>query len=274
MNGPPRGFFARLAARCDQAESSLCVGLDPDPRRMPTFIGSGPEGIYRFCAEIVEATADYAAAFKPNLAFFEAIGTEGWHVLAQVLERVNRQIPIIIDAKRGDIGSTAVHYARALFDRLKADAVTVTPWLGYDSIEPFLRYEDRGVYVLCLTSNKGAEDFQLPHKTYLRVVEKVLRWNRGNLGLVVGATKPEQMVEIRAAAPELPILIPGLGAQGGDLDELMTSARQTPRHCLLFNVSRSILFASQGSDFGRAARKAAQFYWDRINRARTRTLHD
>lgn len=268
-------FLQKLKARCEAVESSLCVGLDPDPRRFPPDMSQGPEGIYKFCAEIVEATSDHAAAFKPNIAFFESIGREGMHVLAEVLEHVKIDIPVILDAKRGDIGSTAEHYARAIFERLKVDAVTLNPLLGKDSLEPFLAYKDKGMYILCLTSNPGAADFQLPHDLYLRVAARVGEWNvDGNLGLVVGATKPEQLTEIRRAAPHLPLLVPGLGAQGGDLNELMSSAGDHPRHQILFNVSRSIMYASQGKDFARAARKAAGYYQEIINKAREQTLHD
>lgn len=269
MSSGPKTYFEKLASRCERADSNLCIGLDPDPRRIPSSLGVGPEGIYRFCADIIEATSDHAAAYKPNLAFFEAIGVEGWHVLSQVLQHVPRDIPIIIDAKRGDIGSTAQLYARSLFDRLKADAVTVNPLLGYDSVEPFLRYPNRGVYLLCLTSNAGAQDFQIPGKLYLQIARKATRWNKvsGNVGLVVGATKAEQLEQVRQLAPELPILIPGLGAQGGDLSEASSCAGDDPRHFMLFNVSRSILFASREADYGRAARKAALYYRETINRA-------
>ena len=267
-------YFKKLAARCEAIESSLCIGLDPDPRRIPESLGTGPEGVYRFCTEIVDATADHAAAFKPNLAFFEAIGVEGWHVLSQVLEKIPRDIPIIIDGKRGDIGSTAQLYARSIFERLKADATTINPLMGYDSVEPFLKYQNQGVYVLCLTSNKGARDFQRPHDLYLRVAEAANTWNEhGNVGLVVGGTKPRQLAAVRKMAPGLPLLIPGLGAQGGDLDKIMASWHDDPRHHLLINVSRSILFASKGTDFGRAARKTALYYRNMINQARDKAAH-
>lgn len=268
-------YLKKLESRCAKVETSLCVGLDPDPERFPTDLAKGPEGVYRFCAEIVEATSDHAAAFKPNIAFFESIGSEGMHVLGEVLAHVKRDIPIILDAKRGDIGSTAQHYAHAVFEYLKADAVTLNPLLGRDSLEPFLKYKDKGLYLLCLTSNPGAADFQIPNDLYLRIAEKANEWNvDGNVGLVVGATKPEQLTRIRQTSPQLPILIPGLGAQGGDLNELMIAAGKHPRHQLLYNVSRSIMYASQGKDYGRAARKAAGYYQDIINRAREQTHHD
>ena len=266
-------FFERLADRCEERQTSLCVGLDPDPTRIPKYLGGGPEAVYKFCLEIVEATADQVAAFKPNLAFFESIGTEGLDVLHQVLEQIPHEVPVILDAKRGDIGTTAQHYARALFDRLRADAVTVNPYMGVDAIKPFAERESRGVYVLCLTSNPGARDFQLQNDLYLQVARKVVEWNKhGNCGLVVGATRPEMLTSILALAPELPILIPGLGAQGGDLDGIMAAAPGRPRHQLLFNLSRSIIFAAADATYGRQARQAARYYRDRINAVRERTM--
>ena len=264
-----KSFFATLAERCEAVQSSLCIGLDPDPRRLPRHLGSGPEAIYRFCVEIIEATADSAAAFKPNLAFFESIGVEGWNVLEQALASVPPEVPVILDAKRGDIGSTAQHYARALFERLRGGAVTINPYMGYDSVEPFLEYEQRGVYLLCLTSNSGSGDFQLPQDLYLRVARKVKQWNtRGNCGMVVGATKPQFLTSLLAVAPDIPLLIPGLGAQGGDLEAILDAAPGLPRHHLLFNVSRSIIFAADDSTFGRQARVAARYYCQKINKTR------
>lgn len=268
-----QSFFSTLAARCEKTRSSLCVGLDPDPRRIPRHLGSGPEAIYKFCVEIIEATADSAAAFKPNLAFFESLGVEGWHVLRQALDAVPKEVPVILDAKRGDIGSTAQHYARSIFDRLRVDAVTVNPYLGGDSLEPFLEHEDRGVYILCLTSNPGAADFQMHDDLYLRVARKVKQWNtRGNCGMVVGATKPQFLASILAVAPDIPLLIPGLGTQGGDLAAILNAAPRLPRHHLLFNVSRSILYAADDASFGRQARMAARYYCEMINREREKVV--
>ncbi|MEN6626460.1 MAG: orotidine-5'-phosphate decarboxylase [Candidatus Sumerlaeia bacterium] len=262
-------FFERLAARCEAVGSSLCVGIDPDPRRIPKHLGSGPDAIYRWCAEIIEATADYAAAFKPNLAFFESIGIEGMNVLSQALAHVPKGIPVILDAKRGDIGSTAEHYARAIFDTLNGDAITVNPYMGFESVEPFLKYENKGVYLLCLTSNAGAADFQLQNDLYLRVARKATEWNtRGNIGMVVGATRPQFLTAILAVAPDLPMLVPGLGAQGGDLEQIMSAVPRMAPHRLLFNVSRSIIYAADDEGFGRAARLAAKYYHGKINAAR------
>jgi orotidine-5'-phosphate decarboxylase len=273
MSESGKTFFDTLAARCEAIQSSLCIGLDPDPRRIPKHLGSGPEAVYRFCAEVIEATADAAAAFKPNLAFFESIGIEGWNVLDQVIDHIPKEVPVILDGKRGDIGSTALHYARALFERLRASAVTVNPYLGSDAVEPFLEFEGRGVYILCLTSNPGALDFQLHHDLYLQVARKVREWNtRGNCGLVVGATKAQLLTNVTTIAPDLPMLIPGLGAQGGDLEAMMTAAPGRPRHHLLFNVSRSIIFAADDASYGRQARVAARYYANRINTARDKTM--
>lgn len=269
-----RPFFQALAARCDEIQSSLCVGLDPDPRRIPKHLGKGPEAIFKFCAEIIEATADTVAAFKPNIAFFESIGAEGLHVLAEVLALVPNGVPVILDAKRSDIGNTARHYARALFDKLRADAVTVNPYMGFDSIEPFLEHERRGVFVLCLTSNPGSLDFQVEGDLYLKVARKVKEWNtHQNLGMVVGATHPGQLSSIATVAPDVPLLLPGLGAQGGDLDEIMGAVPGLSRHMMLFNVSRSIIYAADDESFGRQARLAARYYCNRINTSRDKTIN-
>lgn len=268
-----QSFFKKLSKRCKQLKSSLCIGLDPDPVRIPRHLGTGPNAVYQFCAEIIDATADNAAAFKPNLAFFESIGVEGWHVLEEALKLVPPEVPVIIDAKRGDIGTTATHYARAIFERLRADAVTVNPYMGLDSVEPFLEHEQRGVYILCLTSNPGAKDFQLQDDLYLRVARKVNEWNeRGNCGMVVGATKPQYLTSICSVAPEIPLLIPGLGTQGGDLEAIMNAVPGRPIHHLLFNVSRSIIFAAQDNTFAHQARIAARYYASRIQTAYEKTL--
>lgn len=268
-----QSYFEKLRTRADGIESSLCIGLDPDLRRLPRHLGGGPDAVYKFCVEIIEATADSAAAFKPNLAFFESLGVEGWNVLDQVLQTIPREIPVILDAKRGDIGSTAQHYARSLFDRLRADAVTINPYMGFDSVEPFLQQERGGVYLLCLTSNPGAADFQLEDELYLKVARKVRQWNtRGNCGMVVGATKPQYLSSIVTVAPDVPLLIPGLGAQGGDLDTIIETLPPMPRHQLLFNVSRSIIYAADDAGFGRQARVAARYYCNRINNAREKTI--
>ena len=258
-------FFERLAVRCENVGSSLCVGLDPDPQRLPEHLGRGAEATYKFCVEVIEATEDYAAAYKPNLAFFESIGVEGYHVLNEVMKAVPGDVPVIVDAKRGDIGTTARHYAKSIFGWLDADATTLNPLLGRDSIDPFLKYEGRGLYILCLTSNNGSKDFQLQQDLYLRIARRVSEWNtKGNMGLVVGATRPQFIDSIQAIAPKLPILVPGLGAQQGDLSAVLTACKHRQRHEVLFNVSRSIIFAGSDEAFGREARLAARHYSNMI----------
>ncbi|MBI1784821.1 orotidine-5'-phosphate decarboxylase [Candidatus Sumerlaeota bacterium] len=266
MSSELNPYFAKLEARCKKAESSLCIGLDPDPDLMPPKMGDDPEGIYKFCLEIVDATMEYAAAFKANLAFFESIGLEGWHLLSQIRDYVPADIPFIVDAKRSDIGNTAKHCAKSMFGILKADATTVNPLMGSDSIIPFLEYKDKGIYILCMTSNPGAEEFLLWFDLHLQIAKRVSEWNvHGNCGLVVGATKPIHLSHIKQEAPDLPMLVPGVGAQGGELELAVAEGRGLPRHRMLINVTRSIIYASQKPDFGRAARKAAQTYRDKIN---------
>lgn len=265
---PLNAFFQKLEARAKVAESRLCVGLDPDPELMPKKYADNPEGVYGFLSEIIGATADYAACYKPNLAFFEALGVEGWHLLAQVMKAVPKDIPVIVDAKRGDIGSTARRQAHAIFDVLGADAVTLNPLMGHDSIEPWLEYEDKGLYLLCITSNPGAKDFEMWFDLYLQVARKVGEWNTaGNCGLVVGATQPMQLANVLMEAPELPLLVPGVGSQGGEIDLLAQAGRGRPMSRLMINVSRGVLYASNKPDFARSARKAAKEYRDRINQS-------
>ncbi len=265
-------FFQKLAGRCDAIGSSLCIGIDPDPDRLPTHLGQGIEATRRFCIEIVEATAPFAAAFKPNLAFFESLGIEGFAVLADVMGHVPDGVPIILDAKRGDIGSTGRHYARALFERLGADAVTVNPYMGRDAVEPFLGYPGKGVYLLCLTSNPGAGDFQLKNDLFIRVAIKAGEWNSGGeIGLVVGATQPMHLTSVYTVAPSLPLLLPGVGAQGGAPDQILGALPPLPRHHLLFNVSRAIIYASSDENFASAAARAAEAQRNSIEAAANRS---
>ncbi len=266
MTAALNAYFTKLETRCKKADSSLCVGLDPDPDLMPIKSPNDPESIYKYCTEIIDATAEYTAAFKANIAFFESVGVEGWHLLSQVLEHVPDDIPVIVDGKRGDIGSTAKHYAKSMFNVLKADAVTVNPLMGSDSLQPFLEQKDKGVYILCMTSNPGSEEFLLWFDLFMQIAKRVNEWNvNGNCGLVIGATKPIQLSHALTEAPDIPLLVPGVGAQGGNLELTLAEARGKPRHKMLINVSRSILYASTKPDYARAARKAAQTYRDRIN---------
>jgi orotidine-5'-phosphate decarboxylase len=262
-------FVEKLAEAIQKNRSLLCVGLDPDPSRMPERTG-----VFEFNRSIIEATADLVCAYKPNIAFYEALGNKGLDALKLTREYIPEDIPVIIDAKRGDIGNTARAYAQSLFDYYSFDAATVSPYLGYDSIEPFMQYHDRGVFVLCRTSNAGAVDFQaLPcqmdgsRKLLFEVVaEKVSQWNTsGNLGLVVGATYPEELNLIRQRYPDMLLLVPGVGAQGGELSQVARNGVDAGRRRTIINSSRQIIYASKGQDFAQAARQAAQELRDRIN---------
>jgi orotidine-5'-phosphate decarboxylase len=262
-------FIEKLAQAGKKNNSLLCVGLDPDPALMPEKIG-----VYEFNKAIIDATADLVCAYKPNIAFYEAMGNAGMDALKKTRDYIPEGIPVIVDAKRGDIGNTAKAYAQSLFDHFNFDATTASPYLGYDSLEPFIKYRDRGVFILCRTSNTGAADFQsLIIKTdggqkmlFEIVAEKVDEWNKsGNLGLVVGATYPEELKLIRERYPEMPLLIPGVGAQGGELLQVVKYGVDARRQRTIINSSRQILYASKGKDFAAAARQAAKDLRDKIN---------
>ena len=270
-------FRDKLLAAARRHDSLLCVGLDIDPGRVPPSLLDGPGWIETFNRGIVEATSDLVCAYKPNLAFYEALGLEGWEGLRRTLAAIPRDIPVIADAKRGDIGSTSEAQARALFDELGFDATTLTAYVGLDGLEPFLRYDDRGLLILCKTSNAGSGDFQdlivewrgerLP--LYQVVARRVVEWNgRGNCGLVVGATYPTQLQEIRALAPDLPILIPGVGAQQGSLEEAVRLGADARGELAIVNVSRSILYAGGEDDWQEAARAEALRTVERMRRSR------
>ncbi|PPD57887.1 orotidine-5'-phosphate decarboxylase [Dehalogenimonas etheniformans] len=258
-------FLTKITGARRHNQSCLCVGLDPEPGKLPAGIG-----VFEFCKGIIDATYDLVCAYKPNAAFFEALRDDGCSTLKKVINTVPNNIPVILDAKRGDIGNTAKAYARSAFDELGANAVTVNPYMGFDSLEPFIEYSDKGIFVLCRTSNPGAADFQSldcgGKPLYQVVADKVESWNRqGNLGLVVGATQPDELKAIRDAHPTLPLLIPGVGAQGGSL-ELSVKYGNTGDGLGIINVSRQIIYASSGPDFAAAARTAALKLRDEINR--------
>ncbi|TVR28036.1 MAG: orotidine-5'-phosphate decarboxylase [Ilumatobacter sp.] len=263
------GFHARLEDAWSASGSMLCVGLDPDPTRFPAALDGAPDAIERFCIAIVDATADLVCAFKPQIAHFAAhrAETELERVCAHIREH-HPDVVLVLDAKRGDIGSTASQYAREAFGRYGADAVTVNPYLGTDSVVPFL--EHGGVIALCRTSNPGSGELQDldvgGEPLFVRVATMVAeQWSQyGDCGLVVGATYPAQLTQVRAVAPTLPILLPGIGAQGGDLDASVTAGATAPGRGLLVSSSREILYASAGDDFVAAARAAAQRTRDAI----------
>lgn len=259
-------FYDRLAASAERAGSWLCIGLDPDPAKYPN--GLGPEDTTEFLLDIVEATADVACAYKPNAAFFEALGALGHEALTEVIANVPPGIPVVLDGKRNDIGNTATKYAEAAFDELGADAVTVTPYLGRDTVEPFASYDDNGVFLLARTSNRSAPDFQdLPTDAagtplWQAVAMKAMRdWNDefGNLGLVAGATYPDELATLRTLCGEgVPLLIPGVGAQGADAQEtLQRGADHTGRFALV-NVGRAIMYAGSGRDWLEQVNAAAR----------------
>lgn len=257
-------FIDKLLNTSRKNKSWLCIGLDPDPELMPAV------DVLHFNKAIIESTSDLVCAYKPNLAFYEALGTEGLAILEETIKRVPDDVPVIGDAKRGDIGNTARAYAKALFSVLGFDAATVNPYLGFDSIEPFINYQEKGVFILCRTSNKGATDFQdlrtdgLP--LYEAVAQKAKQWNiYGNIGLVVGATYPEELKKVRSICPEMPLLIPGIGAQGGDLASAVGYGVDARGEKAIINVSRQILYASKEKDFARAARNVAEKIRNQIN---------
>lgn len=269
-------FVDLLTRRWQQANSLLCVGLDPNPARFPTSLSSSTNSYYDFCTGIIDATAEFACAFKPQIAYFASAKEE--EALQAIIEYIHTNyptIPVILDAKRGDIGSTAEHYAKEAFERFKADCVTLSPFMGFDTIKPYLDYKDKGAFVLCRTSNPGGDDLQmLQVNAQERLYEYIARlaqttWNiSGQLGLVVGATYPEELARVRAIAPELPLLVPGIGAQGGDI-QAAVQAGQTAQHTgLVINSGRAIIYASQGEDWQAAARQAACQTRDAINAAR------
>ena len=268
-------FMTALKSRWQQADTLVCVGLDPEPAKFPARFSNDADAVFAFCRDIVDATAEYACAFKPQIAHFAALGAED--ALTRVIAHIHAThpgVPVILDSKRGDIGSTAQHYAHEAFVRYAADAVTVNPYLGSDSLEPFLAHEERGVIVLCRTSNPGAADLQdllvAGRPLYQHVAEKVaVEWDaRGQCALVVGATWPEQLREVRAIVGQTPFLVPGVGAQGGDVEAVVRNAKTADGTGLVVSSSRAILYASAGDDYAEAAAGAARTLRDEINRHR------
>ena len=275
MTDAPGSFIARVNAAAERSQSLVCVGLDPEPEKFPASLATLPGAIFEFNRRIIDATADFACCFKPQFAHYAALAAEDQ--LQATIRYIHDQhpgLPVILDSKRGDIGNTAAKYAQEAFVRYGADAVTVNPYLGFDSVEPYLKWTDRGVIILCRTSNAGARDFQdleIGDKRLYRVVaERVTtQWNSaGNCLLVVGATYPQELAEIRAVTGEMTFLVPGVGAQGGDVAAAVHAGRTRDGRGLLINSSRGILYASSGEDFAEAARQATQSLRDEINRYR------
>ena len=268
-------FLDMLRSASTQNNSMLCVGLDPEPNRFPAGMRGDPRKIYDFCAAIVDSTADVACAFKPQIAYFAAHGAEDQlERLMQHMRGNAPHVPVILDAKRGDIGSTAEQYAKEAFERYGADAVTLSPFMGFDSIEPYLAYHGKGAFLLCRTSNPGGSDLQAQALAGGGMLyEHIARlaagpWNAGGqLGLVVGATYPEEIARVRALAPALPLLIPGIGAQGGDAEATVRAGWRADGP-IIVSSSRAILYASAGDDFAAAARRVARSTRQQLNAAR------
>ncbi len=267
-------FHAKLSQAWARTGSMLCVGLDPDPARLPIPLESAPDALARFCIGIVDATADLVCAFKPQIAYFAAHRAEDQ--LERVCAHIRANHPdtvLILDAKRADIGPTAEQYAREAFGRYGADAVTVNPYLGTDSVEPFLRHPGRGAIVLCRTSNPGGDDLQMLDTggapLYLHVARLVAeRWSRlGECALVVGATYPDELRRVREVAGDLPILVPGVGAQGGDAAAAVRAGSTGAGTGLIVSSSRAVLYASKGTDFAEAARAVAERTRDELRAA-------
>ena len=277
MNSRPNTFNQQLQSAWASQGSMLCVGFDPDPKRLPPSLQGKPEGIFEFCREIADATADLVCAFKPQFAYFASQRAETQlEKLISHLKDKYPHIPVILDSKRGDIGSTADHYALEAFERYGADAVTVNPYMGFDTIEPYLKHAGKGVIVLCRTSNPGGSDLQFLNvdsgvPLYLHVAKLAAqKWNSsGQISLVVGATFPEEIAKVRTIVGDMPLLIPGIGAQGGDIDATVNAGRiaGAPGTGMIINSSRAILYASSGADFAQAARAVAQSTRDALRSA-------
>jgi orotidine-5'-phosphate decarboxylase len=264
-------FTERLSSIQSRTGSLVCVGLDVDPEKIPSHLRSRPDGVLEFNKRIIDATSDVVCAYKPNLAFYEALGELGWTILRETVRAIPNGILTIGDAKRGDIGNTAERYAYALFTDLGFDAVTVNPYLGFDSVEPFLRDPEKGVFLLALTSNPGSKDFQRLKSGAVPLYEKVVRaakkWNTNkNIGLVVGATHPRELERVRSIVPGMPLLIPGIGKQGGNLKSSIKYGCDKNGLLAVINASRSILYASSGADFAEAARAEAVRMRDEIRK--------
>lgn len=259
-----------------QQNSLLTLGLDPDLNRLPTELQGSPTAVYDFCTGMVDACAPYVSAFKPQFAYFASIKAEDQlERICSYIKQKHPRLPIIMDSKRGDIGSTARHYAIEAFDRYGADAITVNPYMGHDSVEPYFDWKDKGVIVLCRTSNPGGSDLQFLDidgtPLYLHVARLVAeQWNQhtGQCALVVGATFPEEIAKVRAVVGDMPLLIPGIGAQGGDIPATVNSGKNSQGTGMMINSSRAILYASSGLDWQEAAAKVAQETRDAIQAAR------
>ena len=279
--GAPTRFDERLRAAMRRADSLICVGLDPDLGRFPAHLRNEPDAIVRFNAAIVEATHDLVCAYKPNLGFYAAQGVRGIEALVATRRLIPAEIPVILDCKVGDMATTATAYARGYFDAWGFDAVTANPYQGEDSLAPWLGYGDRGVFVLCKTSNPGSGDLQdvvvhddgdgVPEPLFLRLARRAVDWAErypATVGLVVGATYPAELAAVRARCPGLPILLPGVGAQGGDVEAAVRAGVDADGEGLIVSSSRAITYAGDGPDFAERVREATRVLRDGSNAAR------
>ena len=279
MNNPPT-FQQRLDRRMVEADSLVCVGLDPQTRHLPAHVTADRAGVTAFLTDLVAATAPFAACYKPNLAFYTALGLDGIQILADVCGTIPDDIPVLLDCKVGDVGDTARAYATSWFDVLDVDACTVNPYLGEDTLAPFFGYADKGVIVICKTSNTGSGDLQdrfldSGESLYQTVADRSAVWEAtypASVGLVVGATYPEQLADVRKRVGDQVILLPGVGAQGGDVEGSLRAGLDSNGRGLLCSASRSIMYASNGSDFAEAAAAEAERLRDEINTFRASIL--
>lgn len=266
-------FSSRLRQSQQRSNSLLCIGLDSDLKKLPRHLLGAVNPILEFNKRIIDATHDLVCAYKLNLAFYEALGETGWRTLKETLAAIPPDIITIGDAKRGDIGNTAEMYAKSMRDDFGFSATTVNPYMGFDSVEPFIKDEGHGAFILALTSNPGAKDFEYlkirEKPLYEHVITKVKKWNvNKNCGLVIGATRPKELQNVRKLVPDMPLLIPGVGAQGGDLTAAVRYGCDKNGEMAIINSSRSIIYASGAEDFADSARKAALTLRDQMNAIR------
>jgi orotidine-5'-phosphate decarboxylase len=266
-------FIEKLETIQEQNDTLLCVGLDTDPAKIPAALRDRPDAQLEFNKRIIDATQDLVCAYKINFAFYEAYGARGWETIVETVKHVPQSIVTIADAKRGDIGNSSSYYSQAILKDMRFDSVTVAPYMGRDSVEPFLFSEKKGVFLLALTSNEGARDFQMLKtgrgRLFEEVIKRSLKWNeKKNLGYVVGATKASELKAVRAMAPNVPLLIPGVGAQGGDLKNVVRYGCDKNGKLAVVNASRSVLYASNQSDFAAASRHEAARLRDAMNSVR------
>ncbi len=256
--------FKKLSASIEKHGANLCIGLDPVPEKIPEFLFEYEDAVLEFNTRIIEATKDAVCAYKLNAAFYESLGEKGWSTFGETVARIPDDVYVIADCKRSDIGNSARHYAQTFFDYFDVDAVTVNPYMGFDSLEPFINYSNKDIFSLVVTSNPGARDFQMcdvgGKKLFELVLEKLHEWNKlGNIGAVVGATKGEELVGIRSRFPDLSLLIPGIGTQGGSIETVAAVVR-IPGAPIIVNVSRDIIFAGFDEKFADKVKEKASYY--------------